>query len=124
MRLNGAMIYVKDLPRMAAFYETSLGLKPIQETRMDTWVEFDTGGSCFSFHAIPATIASQIEVSSPPQPRESNPVKLIFEVEDLEMEVNRLTALGLSILQRPWGAFDGIDPKGNIFQIASSNKRR
>ena len=91
---------------------------------MDTWVEFDTGGSCFSLHVIPATIASQIEVSSPPQPRESNPVKLIFEVENLEMTVGRLAALGLSILQRPWGAFDGIDPEGNIFQIASSNKRR
>jgi predicted enzyme related to lactoylglutathione lyase len=60
-------------------------------------------------------------VSSPPQPRESNPVKLIFEVEDLEMEVNRLTALGVSILERPWGTFDGIDPEGNVFQIASSS---
>ena len=124
MRLNGAMIYVKDLPRMAAFYEMSLGLKPIQETRMDTWVEFDTGGSCFSLHAIPATIASQIEVPSPPQPRESSPVKLFFEAEDLEMEVSRLTTLGVPVLQRPWGTFDGIDPEGNIFQITSSSNGR
>jgi len=107
--------------RMAAFYEVSLGLKPIQETRMDTWVEFDTGGSCFSLHAIPATIASQIEVPSPPQPRESSPVKLFFEAEDLEMEVSRLTTLGVPVLQRPWGTFDGIDPEGNIFQITSSS---
>jgi catechol 2,3-dioxygenase-like lactoylglutathione lyase family enzyme len=118
------MLFVKDLPGMAAFYETSLGLTPIKETRTDTWVEFDGSGSCFALHAIPALIAAQIEVSSPPQPRESSPVKLIFEVENLEMTVGRLTALGLSILQRPWGAFDGIDPEGNIFQIASSNKRR
>ncbi len=124
MRLNGAMIYVKDLPRMASFYEMSLGLKPIKETRMDTWVEFDTGGSRFALHAIPAPIASQIEVSSPTQPRESSPVKLIFEVEDLEMEVSRLKALGLSVLQRPWGTFDGIDPEGNIFQITSSSNVR
>ena len=126
MRLNGAMIYVKDLPRMVAFYEMSLGLKPIKETRMDTWVEFDAGGSCFALHAIPAPIASQIEVSSPPQPRESNPVKLIFEVEDLEMEVNRLTALGLSILQRPWGTFDGIDPEassGKFVGVSEPSRR-
>jgi predicted enzyme related to lactoylglutathione lyase len=109
---------------MVAFYEMSLGLKPIKETRMDSWAEFDMGGSSFALHAIPAPIASQIEVSSPPQPRESNPVKLIFEVEDLEMEVRRLTTLGLSILQRPWGTFDGIDPEGNIFQITSSSNGR
>ena len=124
MRLSGAMIYVKDLPRMAAFYEMSLGFKPINETRMDTWVEFDTGGSSLALHAIPGPIASQIEMSSPPQPRASNPVKLIFEVEDLEREVGRLTTLGLSILERPWGTFDGIDPEGNIFQITSSSSGR
>ena len=122
--MNGAMIYVKDLPRMAAFYEMSLGLKPIKETQMDTWVEFEAGGSRFALHAVPTGIASQIEVSSPPQPREKSPVKLIFEVDDLAVETRRLTALGLTILQRPWGTCDGIDPEGNIFQITASKTGR
>ena len=121
MRLLGAMIFVKDLPRMAAFYETSLGLQPIQETRMDAWVEFDAGGSRFALHAIPASIAAEIEIASPPQPRERNPVKLTFEIEDLDAEIRRLTALGVAIFHRPWGTVDGMDPEGNIFQITSSN---
>ena len=28
-------------------------------------------------------------------------------------ECRRLAALGVSIIKRPWGAYDGIDPEGN-----------
>jgi catechol 2,3-dioxygenase-like lactoylglutathione lyase family enzyme len=120
MRLNRAMIYVKDLRRMAAFYGDTLGLISIDETCMDNWVEFDAGGVRFALHAIPAHIADQIEISSPPQPREKNPIKLSFEVDDVAAERKRLAALGVTIVQRPWGACDGIDPEGNIFGIYSN----
>jgi predicted enzyme related to lactoylglutathione lyase len=117
MRLNGAIIYVKDLPRMAEFYEVSLRLKPKKETRTDTWVEFDTGVSGLALHAVPADIALKIEMGFPPQPREENPVKLTFEVEDVAAEAARLAAIGCAIRQRPWGVCDAVDPEGNIFQI-------
>lgn len=119
MRLNGAMIFVKDLPRMAAFYTDTLGLKPIGETGMETWVEFDTGDARFSLHAIPAPSAAEIEIASPPEPRERVPVKLFFEVEDAGSECARLESLGVTILRRPWGASEAVDPEGNIFQIRS-----
>jgi predicted enzyme related to lactoylglutathione lyase len=122
MRLNRAITYVKDLHRMAAFYGDTLGLKTIEETRMDTWVEFDAGGIIFALHAIPAQIAGQIEISSTPAPREMNPVKLSFEVEDLAAECRRLKALGVTIMQRPWDTYDGIDPEGNIFQLCPASK--
>ena len=48
MRLNRAMIYVSDVPRMTAFYAGTLGLKPIEETREDGYVEFETGSSTFA----------------------------------------------------------------------------
>ena len=120
MRLSGVMLYVKDLPRMAAFYEETLGLRPISETRMENWVEFDAGGSSFALHAIPAEIANHIEISTPPRPREKNPVKLTFEVADVASERERLQSLGVPVVERPWGAYDGIDPEGNIFGIRSS----
>jgi len=114
------MIYVKDLPRMAEFYGDTLGLKPIEETRTDTWVEFEAGSFRFALHAIPPQIADQIEILSPPMPREKNPVKLSFEVDDIASERQRLEALGVSIVQRPWGACDGIDAEGNVFGIYSA----
>jgi catechol 2,3-dioxygenase-like lactoylglutathione lyase family enzyme len=116
------MIFVKDLNRMTAFYRDTMGLKPVEETRMDTWLEFEAGGTQFSLHAIPSQLASQIAISSPPLPRETNPVKLSFEVDDVDAERKRLESLGVMILQRPWGACDGVDPEGNVFGICSASK--
>jgi catechol 2,3-dioxygenase-like lactoylglutathione lyase family enzyme len=113
------MIYVKDLQRMSSFYGDTLGLKAIEETRMDTWVEFDAGNTRFALHAIPPQVAAQIEISSPSPARERNPVKLSFEVDDVAAERKRLEVLGVTIVQRPWGAVDGIDPEGNVFGIYS-----
>ena len=119
MRMAGAMVYVKDLPRMRAFYSEMLGVKPSNETWTDSWTEFVIDGVRFALHAIPDDIASQIEITSPPRARGQNPVKLIFEVDDVEAERARLEQLGATMVQRPWGAWDGIDPEGNVFGLRS-----
>ena len=82
MRL--AMLFVKDLPRMAAFYSEVLGL-PLK-SQSETWVEFEG----FALHAIPAAIAAEIEILSPPAAREEMPFKPVFEVEDVAAEIERL----------------------------------
>lgn len=112
MRLCRTMFYVKDLDRMVSFYGETLGLKMIEETRVANFVEFDAGAVRFALHAVPREIADQIEISSPPKPREKCPVKLTFEVE-----VKRLQGLGVTMIERPWGAWDAVDPEGNIFGI-------
>jgi catechol 2,3-dioxygenase-like lactoylglutathione lyase family enzyme len=117
MQLHAAMLFVKDLARMSTFYGEVLGLTPVDDARTDTYAEFDAGGSRVALHAIPPHIAGEIAISSPPRPREQNPVKLLFEVPDVERERARLEALGVTILIRPWGACDGIDPEGNVFGL-------
>jgi catechol 2,3-dioxygenase-like lactoylglutathione lyase family enzyme len=124
MRLHRAMIYVKDLPRMREFYSEMLGAKPVNEGSVDEWVEFDTGSARFALHAIPADIARQIEITSPPQAREKNPVKLTFQVENVEAERARLATLGATMVQRPWGSWDGIDPEGNVFGLVDAERLR
>jgi catechol 2,3-dioxygenase-like lactoylglutathione lyase family enzyme len=119
MRLNRAMIYVSDVPRMTAFYAGTLGLKPIEETREDGYVEFKTGSSTFALHAIVGV--EPCKIASPPKLREMSPVKLSFEVEDVASEVKRLEALGVTIVRRPWGSHEVVDPEGNIFGIYSAS---
>ena len=114
MRFKSAMIFVKDLNRMADFYTNTLGLKPVDGTRLENWVEFEDG---FSLHAIPAEIAAGIRITMPPRAREQNPVKLSFEVENVASERKRLEALGVTLIERAWGAIDGVDPEGNVFGI-------
>ena len=80
-------------------------------------MEFDAGAATFALHAIP--LAQRCEAPSTPHVRENNPVKLSFEVADSAAERERLEALGVTIVQRPWGAYDGVDPEGNVFGIYS-----
>jgi catechol-2,3-dioxygenase len=113
MRLNRAILFVTDLPRMAAFYQAVLQSKPLPETQSDTWLEFRTGGAIFALHAIPAHLAP---IPSP-KPQEDTPIKLAFAVDNLAAEQRRLESLNIPLRPRPWGACDAIDPEGNIFQI-------
>jgi len=113
------MIFVNDLPGMTAFYTNTLGLTPVAETRMDNYVEFETGGMLFALHAIPAELRAQ--PSLPVKPRESVPVKLSFEVSDPDAERVRLEGLGVPIIRRPWGAYEYVDPEGNIFGILAAS---
>lgn len=117
------MLYVKDLERMKQFYGNILGVSPTNREWTDVWAAFDTDGFRFALHAIPAAIAKDMEIASPPAPREEHPVKLIFEVKYVESERARLESLGIRMVRRPWQnpgeACDAVDPEGNIFQICS-----
>src|SRR6185436_3536353 len=77
--LRLAMIFVKDLERMSAFYRDALQLGELPEAEQDGWVEFDAGGARLALHQIPPQYADGIVIGSPPQPREDVPTKLVFE---------------------------------------------
>jgi predicted enzyme related to lactoylglutathione lyase len=126
MKLCNAMLYVKDLERMKRFYGAMLGTSASNQYRTDVWATFKTGAAYFSLHLIPTELATAIEIKSPPIPREECPVKLIFEVKDVEAERSRLESLGIQTLRRPWQkpgqACDAVDPEGNVFQICSQGQ--
>ena len=119
MQLNGAMLFVKDLDRMTAFYRDILQLQPVEDTRLGNWVEFKCDGARFSLHAIPPAIAASIHIDWPPRPREQGGIKLTFLVRDVHSTLERITAMGLPLLQRPWGATDAVDPEGNVFALSA-----
>lgn len=110
------MIFVKDLDRMTRFYRDAIGLAP--RTPSDDWVELDAGGATLALHAIPAELARGITIADPPVAREETPMKLVFEVADLDAARRHLISHGAVMFDvRPWGACDGLDPEGNVFQI-------
>lgn len=117
MHLSGAMLFVKDLAGMTAFYRDVLGLQLIADTQQPNWVEFRGDGARFSLHAIPSSIAVGISIDSPPRPREQGGIKLTFAVRDVEAALAALDAMGLPLLQRPWGAVEAVDPEGNVFAL-------
>jgi len=118
--MDSAMLFVKNLGEMTAFYRDVIGFHPIEETKRDDSIEFDAGGARFALHAIPRHIADAIPTGSSAVARESSACKLIFAVEDLDREQARLAAAGVTILHRSWGGWDAVDPEGNVFGICAS----
>jgi catechol 2,3-dioxygenase-like lactoylglutathione lyase family enzyme len=120
MRFYGAMLFVKDFERMTAFYRDVLGLEPVEDTRLDNWVEFRGEGVRFALHAIPSAIADGITIESPPRARDQSAAKLTFAVRDVDSTLGQVEALGLPLLKRPWGEVEAVDPEGNVFAVTAS----
>jgi len=119
MRFYGAMLFVKDLERMTAFYRDVLGLQPVEDTSLDNWIEFGGAGVRFALHAIPSAIAAGITIESPPRAREQSATKLTFAVRDVDSTLGKVEALGLPLLKRPWGDVEAVDPEGNVFAVTA-----
>ena len=113
MQFAGAMLFVADLRTMEAFYRDAVGFVPVEDTRLDDWLEFDTGDTRFALHAIPAHIGAKASAS----PRETEGCKLMLAVDDLVAARERLAAAGATILDRPWGGWDFADPEGNVLGV-------
>ncbi len=107
MPINCVLLYVKDLTAMTAFYRDALGL-PVAGASPG-WVELDAGGVRLGLHEIPAAIAAGIDAGPA---REETPFKLIFTADAAQLAVR-----GVTLIERPWGGADGVDPEGNIFGI-------
>ncbi len=104
---------------MVSFYGDTLGLRRVDDGSIEAWAEFAAGGTTLALHQIPPAIAFGINVTDPPTPREEAAIKLAIWVDDVESERTRLLARGVRMLElKAWGACDGPDPEGNVFQIA------
>ena len=119
LRLCRAILFAKDMKRMTDFYHDALGLAVV--SNQPGWVEFDAGGMRLALHDIPPRVAKQTVNTNPPRAREETPIKLVFEVDDLEASRRYLSARGATMFEpRSWGACDGLDPEGNVFQIVAA----
>ncbi|MGD9944835.1 MAG: VOC family protein [Burkholderiaceae bacterium] len=121
----GAVIFAKDLERLARFYERLLTFR-VSHAEPDH-VVLESEAFELVIHAIPEHIASSIVISEPPEVREETPIKLFFAVENLAQARAAAAQLGglLAPVQREWqGAgfrvCDGHDPEGNVFQLRQS----
>lgn len=122
VRLGTAVLFAKDLQRMAEFYQDALGLPEIPGASGPGWVELDAGGVRLALHAIPPRIARKIEITQPPRAREETPFKLLFEVDDLYAVRRRLVQFGATMFEpKNSGVCDGLDPEGNVFSLVPVN---
>ncbi|MCC7054484.1 MAG: hypothetical protein IT355_14540 [Gemmatimonadaceae bacterium] len=123
LRLRCAMLFVKEMAPMLAFYRDAMGFAVLGDASDPNWVELDAGGATIALHVIPPAHAADIVITAPPAAREDSPVKLIFEVPDVAEARARLASRGAVMhALRSWGTCDGLDPEGNVFQLAPSRR--
>lgn len=117
-----AVVYAKNLKRIAEFYQrvASLSLKRAAEDHVVLVSE--------SFELvviqIPRHLAESIEIEEPAVRRTQNPIKLVFFVENIAVarEVANTRSVALNAPDDEWvfegnRVCDGHDPEGNVFQL-------
>lgn len=120
--LAGLVIFAKDVPRVAAFYEGVAGLA--RAAGDADHVVLRSATLELVVHGIPARIARGIVIDTPPALREDSAMKPFFPVPSLAQARVQAAALGGGLLpaRREWEArgfraCDGHDPEGNVLQL-------
>ena len=118
----GAVLFAKDMHRIARFYEKVLGLA-VAHVGSDI-VVLESAQSQLIVHAIPERIAASITISEPPRIREASSLKLVFPVASIDHARDEASAAGGGLKPksrefeaRGFRACDGHDPEGNVFQV-------
>lgn len=118
MKLGQLLLFTGDIGRLVGFYRDVLGLPEVE--REKGWCVLDAGGLKLALHEIPKQYAG--EVSDPPERREDSYWKPTFVVDDLDAMLARLAAAGIAMSKPqtygPRTFSDGMDPDGNVIQIA------
>jgi len=125
-------IYVEDMPRAKAFYETVLGL-PIEKLPMPDMADEDSGGPDSGIEMMAFPMAQNAEgaagalVRMPGIPMTGNGTVVYFTCDDCAVEAGRVADAGGTLERNKMsiGEFGNIalarDPDGNMFGLHSEN---
>lgn len=118
----GAIVYAKDIARLARFYAAVADLEIVHEVADHVVLESESYELVVV--AIPAAAAVRIVISTPPARRENTAFKLSFAVDSLAEARAAATAAGgeLDPPEKEWDfqglrVCDGCDPEGNLIQV-------
>ena len=118
-----AVLFVKDLQKVTAFYTDALGMKC--NFSDDEHSVLNCHGFNLIVHLIPKQIADGITIDSPPKRRVQTVVRLDYPVHNIDDSRRHARLLGGNIDEAPleWAKRDsnfffGYDPEGNQFDVS------
>ena len=118
----GAIVYAKDIHQLARFYAAVADMEVMHE--VDDHVVLESETCELVIVAIPATVASRIVITTPPEKRESTAFKLVFAVPSLAdaRATAKLNGGEIYPSGKEWNfqglrVCDGFDPEGNVIQL-------
>ena len=116
----GVFIYAKDLPRLTAFYVAVLGMRQVHAD--DDIAVLASPDLQLLAHRIPAHIAADIHIESPPVRREGCAIKFFATVQSLADAGTIAASHGGQVFDERWQGpgfvvCNAMDPEGNVFQM-------
>lgn len=118
-----AVLFVKDLDRVAAFY--SVGLEMNRVTGDPDHSVLECRGFRLMVHQIPKHIADRIRIESPPHRRVEGAIRLNFPIQSIHDTRRAARSMGgdFDDAPPPWATPDsnvflGHDPEGNVFAVS------
>lgn len=122
----GVVIFAKDVPRVARFYQEVFGLVITHADGGN--VVLESAAVQLVIHSIPAWIARDITVTTPPELREDCALKLFLPVARIADARAAAAGAGGAIgpPAREWSArgfraCDGHDPEGDVIQVREAD---
>lgn len=121
--LDYVILYVDDLESQVAFYRDVVGLE--HRFTRDGYAEFATGPTRFGLYErsrLPELLGREMAGRGARG-------EVLFLVEDVDVEAERLRRAGVEILRgpvdRPWGhrTLHVLDPEGNVVELAQEIPR-
>jgi lactoylglutathione lyase len=126
IRFSHTICYVKDVPKLVAFYEKAFGIKPKFVHESGTYAELETGATTLAFAQealgndnLPAGYI-QHDIKRPPLACE-----IVFTVDDVQKAYEKAVQAGAFPVappkEKPWGQTVGYvrDPEGVLIELAS-----
>jgi len=125
LEMSALVVFSVDVRRLATFYEIVLGAEPLDEPSGD--IRLINERDEVLIHSIPKKIAKDIEITSPPTPRDNSALKPVFDVVSLEIALGSVEATGGVVTSRGFSLNgltrrDVLDPDGNVIQLRCRNK--
>lgn len=116
----GVLIYASDRDRLERFYTEVAGMRRLHAD--DHVAVLESDDLQLVLHRIPAHIAADIRIATPPERREDVAIKCFLTVPDLDEAGRRMAALGGALFDERWHGPDfamcnAMDPEGNVFQV-------
>ncbi|MFA5984695.1 MAG: VOC family protein [Methylococcaceae bacterium] len=116
----GLFIYAKDMASMVNFYQAIAGMVELHKT--DELAVLQSPDIQLLVHRIPAHIADDIHIKSPPERREHSALKFFFTVPKLTDARATALSLGGVVFEENWSGpgfvvCSACDPEGNVFQL-------
>ena len=119
----GVLIYAKNLGTLSRFYEELLDLRVLASD--NEHVVAENNDIQLVLHAMPAHLAAEVTIASPPEPSEEQVIKPFFTVASLDVAAQRAQQLGGFVFGPAWtgpgfAVRNACDPEGNIIQLRQS----